>query len=304
MKSIVSYPDRGQFGNNKYRGNCSGRLIEDIIDQYHLTSLSDFMVGGGTTEDVVKARGLRGTFADLNRGFDMLSMDIPERAEAILWHPPYGSMIQYSDSMYLSSDVEKKYGLSAETVRADDLSRCKNWEDFIKKLNHCMLKQFNALEPGGRMFTLVGDMKKAGRLYSMICDMCKPGQLEQVIIKAQHNCWSDTRTYSSSNFVPIVHEYLIVTRKEKGMSLFVPVSLSRNYRMDLRKTSHVSWRDVLYAILDDNGGEMTLAELYDQMKDSPKTKANQHWQEKIRQVMQNAKYFTRTARGTYALACA
>ena len=24
MESIVSYPDRGQYGRNSYRGNCSG----------------------------------------------------------------------------------------------------------------------------------------------------------------------------------------------------------------------------------------------------------------------------------------
>lgn len=301
MKSIVSYPDRGEWGNNRYRGNCSGRLIADIIDQYRLQGLSDFMVGGGTTEAVVRERGIRGDFADLNRGYDMLSMDIPNRAENVFWHPPYHTMIRYADSMYRASDVEARYGLNAETVLADDLSQCASWDEFIKRLNHCMLKQYAALEKGGRMFTLVGDMKKSGRLYSMISDICKPGQLEQIIIKAQHNCWSDTQSYSNNNFVPIVHEYLIVTRKDPGMSLLVPVSLPQRYTMDLRKTSHTSWRDALLAILED-GGEMTLAELYDQMKDSPKTKANRFWQEKIRQTVQDARHFTRTARGTYTAA--
>ena len=64
MQSVVSYPDRGNYGKSAYRGNCSGRLIEDIIDQYHITSLSDFMVGSGTTEDVVRQRGLEGFFTE------------------------------------------------------------------------------------------------------------------------------------------------------------------------------------------------------------------------------------------------
>ena len=85
MLSIVSYPDRGNYGRNTYRGNCSGLLIKDIIDQYKLKGLSDFMVGSGTTEEVVKEMGLRGEFADLNRGYDMMSMEIPERAENIFW---------------------------------------------------------------------------------------------------------------------------------------------------------------------------------------------------------------------------
>ena len=80
MQSIVSYPDRGVYGRNTYRGNCSGLLIKDIIQQYKLQGLSDFMVGSGTTEDVVREAGIRGDFADLNRGYDMMSMDIPTRA--------------------------------------------------------------------------------------------------------------------------------------------------------------------------------------------------------------------------------
>ena len=62
MQSVVSYPDRGPWGNNKYRGNMSGYLVKDIIEQYHLKQLSDYMVGGGTTEDVCRAKGIPGTF--------------------------------------------------------------------------------------------------------------------------------------------------------------------------------------------------------------------------------------------------
>ena len=31
LTSIVSYPERGSGGNNRYRGNCSPKLIEDLI---------------------------------------------------------------------------------------------------------------------------------------------------------------------------------------------------------------------------------------------------------------------------------
>ena len=31
LTSVVSYPERGDGGNNKYRGNCSPKLIEDLI---------------------------------------------------------------------------------------------------------------------------------------------------------------------------------------------------------------------------------------------------------------------------------
>lgn len=31
MQSIVSYPDRGVGGKSSYRGNCSPRLIHDLV---------------------------------------------------------------------------------------------------------------------------------------------------------------------------------------------------------------------------------------------------------------------------------
>lgn len=299
MQSIVSYPERGTYGRNDYRGNCTGLLIKDLIKQYRLKGLSDLMVGSGTTEDVVREAGIRGTFADLNRGYDMLSMDIPERAESWFFHPPYGGMITYSNAMYSASEVEKKTGLSAETILANDLSRCKDWDDFIKKLNYCVLKQFSALEKGGRMFMLVGDWKQKGRLYSMVCDILKPGTLEQIIIKAQHNTWSGRQSYSG-NFVPIVHEYLLVCRKDAG--LIVPVSWGCSKEYDMRSFSDQSWRDLVYSVIQENGGRMSLQELYDALKDSAKAKRNAHWQEKIRQTVQDIKNFVRTERGCYALA--
>jgi len=300
MNSIVSYPDRGHYGSNSYRGNCSGLLIKDIIAQYKLKGLSDFMVGSGTTEDVVKELGLRGDFADLNRGYDMMSMDIPNRAENCFWHPPYHDMIVYSGKQYNVKSVEQATGLSAETILADDLSRCASWEEFVKKMNYCCMKQFTALEKGGRMFILVGDMKRKGKLYSMLCDILKPGTLEQVIIKAQHNCWSDRQTYSNQNFVPIEHEYLIVLRKDSG--LLIPCSWGTRREYDIRTFKGTSWRDLVYGVIRENGGQMTLQELYDALKDSVKAKANQYWQEKIRQTVQDVKRFVRTERGTYALA--
>jgi len=31
LTSVVSYPERGVGGDNRYRGNCSPRLIEDLL---------------------------------------------------------------------------------------------------------------------------------------------------------------------------------------------------------------------------------------------------------------------------------
>jgi hypothetical protein len=166
-------------------------------------------------------------------------------------------------------------------------------------MNYCMMKQFSALERGGRMFVLVGDMKRRGKLYSMIRELICPGTMENIIIKAQHNCWSDRQSYSG-NFVPIIHEYLLVTRKDAG--LIVPVSWGTSKEYDMRCFADQSWRDLVFSVIENNGGTMSLQELYDALKDSSKARKNPHWQEKIRQTVQDISRFTRTGRGCYALA--
>ena len=297
MKSVVSYPDRGSYGNNKYRGNCSGRLIADLIDQYKLHSLSDYMVGGGTTEDVCKVKNIPGTFLDLNRGFDMMTMDIPERPENIFWHPPYGGMIIYSDKMYKAQDIINRYGFDP---RVNDLSRAKDWNDFVRKMNYCMLKQFSSLEKGGRMFVLMGDWKQKGKLYSMLCDIAKPGTLEQIIIKMEHNCVSDSKQYSNLNFVPICHEYVMVVRKDAA--IIITVSMAKKMSMDMRDTKSATWRDVVAAILEDAGRPMTLEEIYKAVEGHKRCEANPNfWKDKIRQTLREYP-FKHIARGVYAAA--
>lgn len=94
MRSIVSYPVRGSDGRNNYRGNCSGLLIEDLIKQFKIKHITDFMVGSRTTEDVAARMGIQSSCFDLNRGFDLLNNDIPIRSSFIFWHPPYWDIIR------------------------------------------------------------------------------------------------------------------------------------------------------------------------------------------------------------------
>ena len=294
MKSVVSYPERGTGGDRKYRGNCSPKLIEDIITQYKLKGLNDYMVGSGTTEDVVKKMGLQGDFYDLNRGYDMLSMDIPQRAQNIFWHPPYDNIIIYSGEQYSAENVMREYGFDP---RINDLSRCKDWDEFVKKMNYCCMKQFTSLEKGGRMFILVGDIKKKGKMFSMLNDIVKPGILEQIIIKMQYNCVSDSRTYKGS-FVPIVHEYLLVLKKESAV--VIPVKWSRDYTYDVRDSQKVTWRDVLASIMQDYG-EMPLSRIYSILEGHQKCQGNPHWHEKVRQVLRAyPDMFKCTKKGCYA----
>lgn len=298
MKSVVSYPERGEGGNNQYRGNCSPKLIEDIIGQYGVHYLSDYMVGSGTAEDVCRRLDVPGTFLDLNRGFDMMSMDIPDRPENVFWHPPYDTIVTYSDVMYSAQDIMQRYGFDP---RVNDLSRCKNWEDFVKKMNYCCLKQFTAMEKSGRMFILMGDIKKKGKLYSMLLDIAKPGTVEQIIIKTQHNCVSDRRAYSGK-FVPIAHEYLLVLRKDAP--LIFDISMSRKVTCDVRDAAGSTWRDVVASVLEDAGSPLSLSEIYQRVDGHKKCQTNHSWKEKIRQTLQINPCFHAIERGVWAVAAA
>ena len=42
LTSIVSYPERGTGGNNRYRGNCSPKLIEDLIGFFKPAEICDY----------------------------------------------------------------------------------------------------------------------------------------------------------------------------------------------------------------------------------------------------------------------
>ena len=116
----------------------------------------------------------------------------------------------------------------------------------------------------------------------------------------QYNCISDSNTFSNMNFVPIVHEYLLVLRKDRG--LIVPVEYAVKKTIDMRDSMGATWRDVVHAVLEAEGREMSLSELYEAIAPYRKAKANVNWQAKVRQTVQDGRYFKRTSRGHYEAA--
>lgn len=92
LTTVISYPERGTGGNSRYRGNCAPQVIEDLIRFYKPAEICDYMVGSGTTFDAAAVCGIPCHGYDLNRGFDLMNMDIPERSCFTFWHPPYWNM--------------------------------------------------------------------------------------------------------------------------------------------------------------------------------------------------------------------
>ena len=209
---------------------------------------------------------------------------------------PYWDIIKYSDVMYKASDVESRYGYNPMQF---DLSRIQNWESFVEAMNYAMMKQFASLEKGGRMAVLIGDIKKKGKLYSMLSEIVKPGSLENIIIKTQHNCFSDNTTYSGS-FIPILHEYVMIVRKDN--SLIIPVIAVKQSVTDMRDIKEASWKDVIASVLEECNADVPLSYLYEQIENHEKTKSNKWWKEKIRQTLQcNPAHFLHTGRGMWKL---
>lgn len=296
LTSIVSYPERGIGGNNRYRGNCSPKLIEDLISFFKPSEICDYMCGSGTTKAAADSCKIKSNIYDLHSGFDILNCDIPERPEFVFWHPPYWDIIVYSDVMYKASDVMSKFGYDPIE---HDLSRIQDWNKFVEVMNYAMMKQYSALQKGGRMAVLMGDIKKKGKLYSMISEIIKPGTLENIIIKAQHNCFSDNISYSG-HFIPILHEYVMIVRKDNP--LIFPILFSKKQNSDIRDMPGATWRDVVAAVLEEKTESVPLSYLYEQLAEHKKAKQNKWWKEKIRQTLQyNPAYFVHTERGMWKL---
>ena len=203
--SVVSYPQRGPWGNSGYRGNCSGHLVKDLILRFNCKSVFDPSEGGCTVKDVVEGinRHLRRNIyyegRDLRNNWDILTGDLPEKQFDFVWyHPAYWDIIRYSDD-------------------PRDLSNCKTLEDFECALNRSVERLFDTVKHGGILVVLIGDKRKDGKYYALFRTLLmnrKIGHLKAIIIKMQHNCRSDRKTYTGSPFlVPIKHEYCMVFQK-------------------------------------------------------------------------------------------
>lgn len=285
--TVISFPDRGPWGESSYRGNCSGWIHAFLIWKYKIKKMAELFSGSGTGYDVAMDMNIDYVGADLNPTplrpniltVDAIEDDVPDEfrdADFIYQHPAYSSLIgiHWAGTAYedLGGNLSKK-----------DLGNMP-WNEFIKKLNGITMKYYSAMAPGARMGILMGDIRRKGVFRSMLCDIVKPGELEQVIIKKQHNCVSDGRVYADKNFVPIVHEYIMVLKKIAPY--LINFSLPQKYELDIRSSQTATWKDIIYAVLKKFGRSVSLNEIYQEVESYKKAKENLHWKEKVRQVLQ------------------
>lgn len=273
MNSIISYKNRGEYGNSNYRGNCSGFVIKDIIQQFYPNSkpkkFIEVFSGGGTGKDVAKELNITNSLhLDLITGWDALVDEIPSGSDFIFSHPPYWDIIKY----------EKQ----RNSYSSNDLSNKMLYEEFIEKLNKVNAKIYCSLVNGGRHAILIGDVRKQGKYYSIIKDMNWYGDLESHIIKVQHNCISDSRNYTG-NFIQIKHEHLLIFRKNQIW--VVNIKQNVNGKANILNSQNATWRDLIQATLEYLKNKATISEIYNILKESKKAKNNNFVREKIRQTL-------------------
>lgn len=280
MQSIVSYKDRGNFGDSKYRGNCTGYIIRDLINNYYPNSkpkkFIEIFSGGGTGKDVAKELNITNSLhLDLNNGWDVLIDEIPSGADFIFSHPPYWDIISY--------ETERN------SYSKNDLSNNMPYEEFIEKLNIVNEKIYHSLLYGGRHAMLIGDVRKQGKYYSIIKDMTWYGDLESHIIKIQYNCLSDNKIYSNNNFIPIKHEHMLVFKKNR-VWLFNKKTTS-TVQINIMEVTNITWRDLIQATIQYLKNKATIDEIYNILEKSKKAQNNNHVREKIRQTLNNNSNF-------------
>lgn len=296
MNSIISYPNRGNYGKNNYRGNCSGFVIKDLVKHFKPNDFVDATLGGSTSADVCKELNLPFIGLDLHTGFDITQHSIYQAigkrfSDMVFTHPPYHDMIKYQAE-------RAKHGLS--DFNGNDLSNCKSIDEFLEMSQIMLLNQRHATANGGVYTTLIGDYRKNGNFYSFQADyqkMMPKNELKSVVIKVQHNVMSDSKNYGGS-FIPIQHEYLIVWQK----SIVSMVSVITDKIREFQKAISSTWRNLVRIALMALGGESALPRIYSEIEKiaGDKLASNKNWQAKIRQTLQ--KHFNNVERGVWGLA--
>ena len=279
LTTVFSSPKRGKGGKASWRGNHPPTLSLEIFKWLKPRLIADPMCGSGTTGDAARQAGIQVWEGDLHQDFNALVDEIPVMPDLAWLHPPYHDMIVYSGRVW------------GKTADPNDLSRAPNYETFLKRLNQVQYNAYQALRPGGHLAVLVGDLKRQGKLYPIQRDMRWYGEPVNLIVKTQHNVQSSGRSYSG-NFVPIMHEYLVVTRKPKSVASawLVTVRDGKESQKDQRKTTLMGWNATVWTALQKLGGTASLQNIYKETMSHARVKRAKaegtDWQAIIRRTLQ------------------
>jgi len=202
LTSIHSVKRRGPYGSSRYRGNCDGYLIRDLLQYYRPKRVMDPMMGSGTCRDVCRELGIPCISTDIKRGSDAADpasyVDI-EPVDFVWMHPPYWRMIRYNED-------------------ANCLSNARSLNDFLDRMEAVLQNCRKILTRNGKIAVLIGGYSEKGR-YQPLSQLVMARAIEiglwpatTEIIRFQHGNTSSRKTYQSS-FIPGLHDTCMIFRK-------------------------------------------------------------------------------------------
>ena len=296
--SVWSFPIRGPWGDNRYRGNMAGGVVANLIELFKPQSFVDVTVGSGTSLDVckdlyphIRAHGL-----DLRHGFDSTSMSVREKigeeVDLSFSHPAYHDAIHYSGNMW-------------GEAHPADMSRCNSSEEFHQRLQALVSIQRDATREGGNYVVLIGDYRRGGTYICSAAELIArmpSSELKGVAIKIQHNCTSDRQSYRSFTMHRLAHEYVVMFERSKAIRSYLALLSTIARENSARITG--TWRTIVRAAMAHLGGTATLQAIYDAVKNlaPERMAANSNWEPKVRQTLQMHAEFSSEERGVWRLA--
>lgn len=103
----------------------------------------------------------------------------------------------------------------------------------------------------------------------------------------------------SGSFIPILHEYVMIVRKDNP--LVIPILATKRIEADVRDMPGATWKDVVAGVMEEKG-KISLSHLYAQIEPYKKAKQNRWWKEKVRQTLYSyPDCFCQTEKGVWQL---
>lgn len=310
--TVLSYPQRDPqgitWGSPKYNGNCSGKVPLGFIDKLGVRSVCEVFAGSGTLSDVCRDYGIPYCGIDLNPApvrenivaMDILDMEkeLPDafyEADMCFSHPPYPGI---NNIKYAGSAWKDTQNLSVKDIQNMP------FDEGMKKINMSTMRVYAAMQPGAFMVLLVGEIRAGGKYYSMYQNLALPGEVFQTYVKLQHNVSSGRKNYCGRSQKALTgHEMIVVVKKPSGYEIAYVVP--RVVSGDIRDSRSATWKDVVYAVMRNSKGNVTLNEIYSELESHAKSRSNSEWKAKIRQVLQRLRdsgKVVNVGRGAWCLA--
>jgi hypothetical protein len=207
LTSLYHFHRAGEYGDRSYPGNCSGKLIRDLLLFFRSQEVFDPMTGSGTCADVCRELRIPCLSRDIRHGFDATDADCFRTL-------PAGSTIDFVWA-HLPYWRQKIY-----TSNPGDLSRTPTLAAFLERYAAFIANCAGVLSPGGKLAILMGDYcdREAGfvPLTYHTKQLAFAAGLRQSctdIIRFSHGASSSRKIYRSS-FIPGLHDVCMVFEKQ------------------------------------------------------------------------------------------